>query len=131
MACIRRDAQYHNYGDYLIWSRTSGDELIDGVAYVREPPAPSLTHQVLAGELYFQLQNSLQGTSWQVFIAPFDVRLPKSNERNNKVDTIVQPDVLITRDLRKLDSRGMRGDWQRSWVSPPTRSMQSCIDVAA
>ena len=32
MAFIKRDAQYHNYGDYLIWSRTSGDELIDGVA---------------------------------------------------------------------------------------------------
>jgi len=122
MAFIKRDAQYHNYGDYLIWSRTSGDELIDGVAYVREPPSPSLTHQVIAMEVGRQLQNSLEGTPWEVFIAPFDVRFPKSTERDEDVDTVVQPDVLITRDLRKLDSRGMRGapDWLAEVLSPGT-----------
>jgi hypothetical protein len=34
MAFIRRDSHFHIYGDYLSWSRTSGDELIDGVAYL-------------------------------------------------------------------------------------------------
>ena len=28
MAFIRRDSHFHTYGDYLNWSRTSGDELI-------------------------------------------------------------------------------------------------------
>ena len=122
MAFIRRDSHFHTYGDYLNWSRTSGDELIDGVAYAREPPAPSLSHQVIVMELGHQIRNSLEGTSWEVFIAPFDVRLPKSTERDDDVDTVVQPDVLITRDLRKLDSRGMRGapDWLAEVLSPGT-----------
>src|SRR6266576_204522 len=70
MALLRRDTKYHTYSDYLIWSRTSGDELINGAAFVKEPPAPSLSHQVIVMELGRQLQNALEGTSWQVFIAP-------------------------------------------------------------
>jgi hypothetical protein len=30
MAVLKRDSQYHTYADYLVWSRTYGDELIDG-----------------------------------------------------------------------------------------------------
>jgi Uma2 family endonuclease len=131
MAFIRRDSHFHTYGDYLSWSRTSGDELIDGVAYVKEPPAPSLSHQVIVLELGHQLRNSLEGTSWQVFIAPFDVRLPKSTERDDDVDTVVQPDVLITRDLRKLDSRGMRGapDWLAEVLSPGTARYDQAMKI--
>jgi Uma2 family endonuclease len=131
MAFIRRDSHFHTYGDYLIWSRTSGDELIDGVAYVKEPPAPSLSHQVIVMELGHQIRNSLEGTSWQVFIAPFDVRLPKATERDDDVDTVVQPDVLITRDLRKLDSRGMRGapDWLAEVLSPGTARYDRAMKI--
>ena len=38
MAVIKRDSYQHTYADYLEWSRTHGDEVIDGTAYVREPP---------------------------------------------------------------------------------------------
>jgi hypothetical protein len=38
-----RDMQHHTYAAYLTWSATSGNELIDGVAYVREPPSPLAT----------------------------------------------------------------------------------------
>jgi len=37
MPVLKRDSDYHTYADYLVWSRTFGDELIDGTAYVREP----------------------------------------------------------------------------------------------
>ena len=40
MTILKRDTQYHTYADYLTWSRTYGDEVIDGTAYVREPPSP-------------------------------------------------------------------------------------------
>jgi hypothetical protein len=30
-----------------------------------------------------------------VFIAPVDVRLPKGDESDQAVDTVVQPDVLV------------------------------------
>ena len=109
MPVLKRDTDYHTYADYLIWSRTYGDELIDGTAYVREPPSPSCLHQEIVGELYFQAATALQGKPCRVFIAPFDVRLPKSTEVDDQVDTVVQPDVLIVSDLKKLDARGVRG----------------------
>ncbi|HWM71621.1 MAG TPA: Uma2 family endonuclease [Steroidobacteraceae bacterium] len=133
MTLPRRDAQYHTYGDYLIWSRTSGDELIDGTAYVKEPPSPSLPHQMIAGELYRQACNALKGTPWKVFIAPLDVRLPKSTERDEEVDTVVQPDVFITGDRQKLDYRGMRGapDWLAEVLSPSTAGYDRTVKIAA
>ena len=57
MTVLKRDTHYHTYGDYLTWSRTYGDELIDGTAYVREPPSPSWSHQ----EMVVELGNRLDG----------------------------------------------------------------------
>ena len=54
MTLPTRDSKYHTYGDYLIWSREHGDEVIDGVAYIKEPPSPTASHQLIAGELYRQ-----------------------------------------------------------------------------
>ena len=51
MTVLKRDAHYHTYGDYFTWSRSHGDELINGTAYVREPPSPSRTHQEIVVEL--------------------------------------------------------------------------------
>jgi hypothetical protein len=45
MTVLKRDTHYHTYADYLTWSGSYGDELIDGTAYVREAPAPSYSHQ--------------------------------------------------------------------------------------
>lgn len=47
MTVFRRDTHHHTYADYLTWSRTYGDELIGGTAYVREPPSPSASHQMV------------------------------------------------------------------------------------
>lgn len=133
MTITRRDAHYHMYGDYLTWSRNSGDELIDGAAYVKEPDAPSMLHQAILFEIGRQIGNALEGTSWRAFVAPFDVRLPKSTERDEQVDTVVQPDVLITRDHQKLDSRGMRGapDWLAEVLSPSTASYDRTCKIPA
>ena len=122
MTVLKRDTRYHTYGDYLTWSGTYGDELIDGTAYVREPPAPSYLHQGMVGELYRQAGNALEDKPSRVFMAPFDVRLPKSTEPDDEVDTVVQPDVLIVSDLEKFDARGMRGapDWVAEVLSPST-----------
>jgi Uma2 family endonuclease len=121
MTLPTRDSKYHTYGDYLIWSREHGDELIDGVAYVKEPPPPTPTHQVIAGELYRQIANVLERPA-RVYIAPFDVRLPKENERDDLVNTVVQPDVCIVCDPTKVDMRGCRGgpDWLVEVLSPST-----------
>jgi Uma2 family endonuclease len=122
MKLRKRDTHYHTYGDYLTWSATYGDEVIDGAAYVREPPAPSPSHQGMVFELGRQIANALEGKPCRVFVAPFDIRLPKATEEDDQIDTVVQPDVFIVCDLQKIDARGMRGapDWIAEVLSPGT-----------
>lgn len=122
MAVHKRDTHYHNYTDYLIWSRSCGDELIDGTAYVREPPSASLSHQTIVVGLCHQIAQALENSPCNVYVAPFDVRLPKSTEEDGQVDTVVQPDVFIVSDPKKLDARGVRGapDWLAEVLSPST-----------
>ena len=129
-----RDPQHHTYADYLTWSATSGNEVIDGVAYVREPPAPSRLHQELVVELCRQVTIALEGKSARAYVAPFDVRLPQDrNAADDQIETVVQPDVLIVRDLNKLDDRGMRGapDWIAEVLSPATATYDRTTKLAA
>ena len=120
MTTFKRDEHYHTYADYLTWSRSYGDELIDGTAYVREPPSPSLSHQCVVLELSRQIATALKGRRCLAGVAPLDVRLPKETEKDEQVDTVVQPDLLIVCDLEKLDARGVRGapDWVAEVLSP-------------
>jgi len=122
MAVLKRDADHHTYADYLTWSRSYGDELIDGTAWVREPPSPTRTHQEIVGELYYQIAKAIEDKPCRVYVAPFDIRLPKSTEEDDLVDTVVQPDVFVVSDLEKVDARGMRGapDWLAEVLSPST-----------
>lgn len=89
----RRDALHHTYADYFSWPDDERYELIDGIAYFKEPPAPSRSHQEVVGELYHQIRLALKGKRWRAYIAPFDVRLPKGSEPDDLVDTVLQPDV--------------------------------------
>jgi len=46
----------------------------------------------------------------KVYHAPFDVRLPKNGEKADKdIDTVVQPDICVICDEKKLDDRGCIG----------------------
>ena len=132
MAVTTRDNAHHTYADYLTWSRTSGDELIEGTAYVRQP-SPTSVHQMIVLELGIQVKRGLKGTAWRAFIAPLDVRLPRATERDEDVDTVVQPDVFITRDPEKIDARGMRGapDWIVEVLSPGTAGYDRKKKLAA
>ncbi len=133
MALPQRDTLRHTYAEYLTWPDGERDELINGTAYVREPPAPSRSHQELVGELYLQARLALDGKSCRVYIAPFDVRLPQSGEADELIDTVVQPDVLIVCDLSKLDKRGMHGapDWIAEVLSPASASHDQIVKLPA
>ena len=87
----QRDIQHHTYADYLMWPANSGKEVIDGVAYVREPPSPSRQHQEIVVELCHQLTSSLQRNRGRAYVAPFDVRLPKHSGADDQIDTVVHP----------------------------------------
>ena len=132
MALPQRDAAYHTYGDYLNWPEDVRYELIDGVAYLMAP-APARLHQEIVGELFYQVRNALEGKSCRPYIAPFDVRLPKANEADARVDTVVQPDLLVVCDPAKLDERGLRGapDWVVEVLSPATAGHDQTVTLAA
>jgi len=70
-------------------------------------------------------------TPWRVLIAPLDVRFPKSNEPDDQIDTVVQPDLFITREIRQLTERGMRGapDWLAEVLSPSTASYDKAVKI--
>jgi Uma2 family endonuclease len=133
MTLPQRDTTRHTYAEYLTWPEGKSGELIDGTAYVREPPAPSRSHQELVGELYHQVRLALEGQSCRVYIAPFDVRLPRSGEADELIETVVQPDVLVVCDVGKLDGRGMRGapDWIAEVLSPATATHDQIVKLPA
>ncbi len=108
MGVPQRGAHHYTYADYLSWPEDLRYELIDGVAYSMAP-APTLDHQDVAGEIFRQLANALRDKPCRVFIAPVDVRLPKADEVDAAIDTLVQPDVLLVCDPAKLDRAGVRG----------------------
>jgi Uma2 family endonuclease len=41
-------------------------------------------------------------------VAPVDVRLPKGEKADSEIDTVIQPDVLVVCDPRRVDRRGLR-----------------------
>ncbi len=96
------------YGDYRTWNDDERWELIDGVPYCMSP-APSPRHQLLLGELHRQFANWLRGKPCQVFIAPIDVRLAESDEHDDEITTVVQPDLSVICDKSRLDNTGYRG----------------------
>lgn len=121
MGLPRRDIEYHTYADYCSWPDDVRYELIDGVAYAMGP-APVRRHQGILLELARQVANILDGSPCRPYIAPFDVRLPKTDEIDNDVDTVVQPDLVVICDRAKLDDKGCRGapDWVVEVLSPST-----------
>jgi Uma2 family endonuclease len=86
------------------------------------PPAPTVHHPDIAGEIFRQIANALEGRPCRVFIAPVDVRLPKADEADEAIETVVQPDVLVVCDGRKVDERGVRSapDFVVEVLSPAT-----------
>jgi Uma2 family endonuclease len=121
MGLALRDTQHHTYGDYLEWPEDVRYELIDGIAYAMAP-APLRIHQEILLEIGSQTRNALEGKPCRPFIAPFDVRLPRGNETDRDIDTVVQPDLVVVCDRGKLDERGCRGapDWVVEILSPST-----------
>lgn len=109
------------YRDYLTWPEEERWKLIDGVAY-EMAPAPSRSHQEILLELSRQVATFFLGQPCRVYMAPFDVRLPRSNEADEQIDTVAQPDLAVICDPSKLDERGYRGapDWIIEVLSPAT-----------
>ena len=93
-------AKGYTYQDYLSWGEDVRCELIDGVPYMLA--APSEWHQWVAGKVFRQLDEFLDGKPCRAYTAPFDVRL--FPEEGNSDKTVFQPDVLVVCDREKLSN---------------------------
>ncbi|MDR2234172.1 MAG: Uma2 family endonuclease [Tannerella sp.] len=101
----------YTYADYLTWLDGQTRELINGMIQ-KMSPAPRLVHARVNRVILWNLETFIRKYkgACEVFTAPFDVRFPRQGETaDNKIDTVVQPDICVVCDLSKLDERGCCG----------------------
>jgi Uma2 family endonuclease len=98
----------YTYADYLTWNFKERLELFRGKIF-KMSPAPNRNHQTISGRMHLIFANALNKNTCNVYYAPFDVRLVKTKTEDEKVITVVQPDLCIICDEDKLDDRGCIG----------------------
>ncbi len=104
------DTVRYSYADYLTWVDDKLREIMNGV--VKLMSAPLRKHAKISSRIAYELESHIRRNKGkcEVYSAPFDVRLPKNGETaDNKIYTVVQPDVCVVCDLSKLDRRGCLG----------------------
>lgn len=132
MAYALRDHNRYTYRDYARWPEDERHELVDGAAWLIAP-APGVDHQTIAFEVAFQIRQALEDDPCRVLVAPVDVLLPRGDEADADVDTVVQPDALVVCDPAKVSPRGVRGapDWVLEVLSPASASHDQTRKLAA
>ena len=98
----------YTYADYLKWEFEERLELFRGKIF-KMSPAPNRYHQEISGNLYFNFAKILKKDTCNLYAAPFDVRLQKLKANDEKVTTVVQPDLCVICDENKLDDKGCNG----------------------
>ena len=89
-----RDGSY-TYSDYIALPDDRRVELIDGRFY--DMASPNSKHQIIVGQLYLQLNECvLKHPGCMVLLSPMDVMLDQDDR------TVVQPDLMVFCDLRRL-----------------------------
>lgn len=96
----------YTYSDYLLWQFSERVELIKGFIS-KMSPAPSSNHQKISQNINKYFLNLFNNHPCNVFVAPFDVRLPIKSAK--KDTTVVQPDICIICDEDKIDDKGCNG----------------------
>ena len=102
----------YTYADYLTWQFSDRVELLWG--YIRQMSAPDRRHQSILGNIHLQVKLHFRFQPCKVYLAPFDVRLPRKHKITNEaVTTVTQPDLCVICDPTKLDKAGCVGapDW--------------------
>jgi Uma2 family endonuclease len=106
---LKRSVLY-TYADYLTWMDDKRRELINGVVYLMS--APTRFHAGISTALqsiFYWFIKKRKGEC-KVYHSPFDVRLPINGKTaDNEIYTVVQPDICIVCDPKKLDDKGCIG----------------------
>ncbi len=98
----------YTYADYIQWKFLERLELLRGK--IVRLAAANTKHQRVAVKLCYEFYGFIRGKTCQVFIPPYDVRLPvKNRKRDDQITTVVQPDLAIFCDPAKVEERGACG----------------------
>ena len=98
-----------SYADYQNWPEGERFELIEGIPYDMSP-APNTEHQTIAGEIFGNIWQFLKDKPCRAFAAPFDVRfIEKADSADKDITTVVQPDITVICDEKKIDAKGCIG----------------------
>ena len=101
--------EHFTYGLYRTWPEEERWELIDGQAQAMTP-APDPLHQEVVVGLLRVLDDFFRLRGCKVYVAPLDVRLPDyARQSDDDTPSVVQPDLLVVCDTRKVDAQGVRG----------------------
>lgn len=120
------ETKRYTYADYLTWWDDKRRELINGFIRLMSPAA-SPKHARVSSKLVYAITDFIEKRKGKclVFNAPFDVRLPKKSgeKADDKIYTVVQPDICLLCDLSKLDKTGCIGapDLMIEIASPSNR----------
>ena len=100
----------YSYADYLLWKFQERVELFKGKIF-KMSPAPSSFHQRVSGNLSGFMWNSFKNQPYNLFTAPFDVRLldKKKSTIDKEIYTVVQSDLCVICDDNKIDEKGAIG----------------------
>ncbi|HAH55559.1 MAG TPA: Uma2 family endonuclease [Flavobacterium sp.] len=100
----------YTYADYLLWQFKERVELIKG-KILKMSPAPSRKHQDISWDLIREIDRVFRNKECKMYAAPFDVRLVnfKESTADNQIITVVQPDLCVICDEKKLDEKGCIG----------------------
>ena len=100
----------YSYADYLTWQFNERVELIRGWIS-KMSSAPGTSHQAVSWDIAYYFANYFRKTNCKTFAAPFDVRLldSKKSKNNQQVFSVVQPDICVICDEKKIDERGCVG----------------------
>lgn len=104
---LSQEEKKHTYADYLTYPDNERWEIINGAPYMQS--APTWQHQSISRELTLQFGEYLRNHKCQLFVAPFDLRLPEAEEKEDDVTNVYQPDLLVICDKSKLKGTGYYG----------------------
>jgi Uma2 family endonuclease len=104
---LPQDNKKYTYTEYLTWPEDERWEIINGEPYMQA--APSWQHQAISRELMMQFGEYLRNKICQIFAAPFDLRLPAADEKDEDITNVYQPDLLVVCDKNKLKGTGYCG----------------------
>ena len=118
----RKKPEKYSYADYLKWNDDNRYEIIDGDVY--DMTSPTLDHQMISMELCRQFANFLEDKPCRVLAAPFDLILARKNQKAEDITTVLQPDILVVCDEKKITQQAVFGapDLVVEIISPSTAS---------